>query len=292
MSEPLTENITDHTPTTAATPADLGPAALCPHCDYDLRAAIDPVCPECGKQVDLEKIRQCRIPWVHRQKIGRLRALFATAWLFTRFPRWLPHEAQRELDYHEAVRFQRWVVTIFTVCLFVVCSLPLVPRVLDPYDPLPTTVLVAMCIQVLMLWPTLDASTSVHTYWCHPGNLPVERQNACVALAHYACGPLLWLGFTLVITVLGLIAKQIEHGLPIQIANGIVILVFGFMSVIAVITFYVTCLYLIGKAAGRGAGATWGAAILLPILWLLILVIGQGLIPWGFAYAALLVSVW
>lgn len=73
--------------------------AYCPQCGYQLRGLTSACCPECGFDLAVVRDPVSRIPWVHRTRIGRLRAYFQTDWFVT----W-----RRKEFYLEIVRPRFW----------------------------------------------------------------------------------------------------------------------------------------------------------------------------------------
>jgi hypothetical protein len=51
---------------------------FCEACGYSLAGIVADRCPECGRAYDPAELPFARIPWLHRARIGRLRAYWAT----------------------------------------------------------------------------------------------------------------------------------------------------------------------------------------------------------------------
>jgi hypothetical protein len=106
------------TPDSLSTPlATAERSVLCPGCGYDLRAATEDRCSECGLVVDRTALRQSGIPWAHRKEIGRITSCFKTIWLMTLDAKILRHEAAKPQSPVEAIRFRRIVMLFVAVCL-------------------------------------------------------------------------------------------------------------------------------------------------------------------------------
>src|SRR5688572_2773768 len=95
-------------------------SVLCPGCGYDLRAATEDRCSECGLAVDRASLEHSEIPWAHRRQIGRVRAFFKTVWMITSDVRSLRHEAAKPQSPSDAAAFRWWVVTFLVLGVGVV----------------------------------------------------------------------------------------------------------------------------------------------------------------------------
>src|SRR2546421_12277382 len=85
---------------------DSTPQRFCPDCGYDLRGLTSGRCPECGLLIDEAALAASPIPWVHRRRIGRLRALYRTLMLTAVRPGRLAAAAAVPGDYPDAQRFR------------------------------------------------------------------------------------------------------------------------------------------------------------------------------------------
>ena len=83
---------------------------LCPACSYDLHGAPGMKCPECGYSLLNIRSDVCRIPWVRRKELGRIRSYWLTVWMVTFRNRRFCEEYAHSLGYTEARRFQ-WAAT-------------------------------------------------------------------------------------------------------------------------------------------------------------------------------------
>ncbi len=111
----------------------LGREYPCPRCGYDLRAAVEGRCPECGTVTLPEMLRASRIPWVHRKSLGRVRAYAATVWMVVRKPGVLPREMGARQKRRDAESFHRVSVFlaagILTLCVGLVVRSAWVPDI-------------------------------------------------------------------------------------------------------------------------------------------------------------------
>jgi hypothetical protein len=82
--------------------------ALCPACGYDLRAANENRCSECGKAFNPEDLQKSWMPWERaRGEWGKIKALFSTIWALTFNPWRLILEEKRTHDYKSSRWFRR-----------------------------------------------------------------------------------------------------------------------------------------------------------------------------------------
>src|ERR1700683_5145664 len=79
----------------------------CPQCGYNL-FGIDASerCPECGLQIDRGIVGESRLAWMHRRKIGRVRAFIRTAAVGTFRPKQIADEMNRPVSLADARRFR------------------------------------------------------------------------------------------------------------------------------------------------------------------------------------------
>jgi hypothetical protein len=196
---------------------------FCPECGYDLRGLLSDRCPECGLAIDAASSTS-PIPWSHRARIGRLRAFRRTVILATFQPKRLAGAAAVPVDWRDAVLFRRLVVILASLPIVVaaVCvfhwmggtdflSLVANPASLPwPPSPAPSKWMSEplMCWSAgVMLPPVLPIGillaiaiiTAAPSYWFHPRQVPLVRQNRAVAVSAYLCAPLVLLEVLLLV---------------------------------------------------------------------------------------------
>ena len=107
-------------------PTDAAPVQdrtiLCPGCGYDLRAATEGRCSECGLTIDRAALDRSGFPWAHRQRLGRSRAFWKTVLLVTLDHRSLRHETARPQSPRDAAAFRRCVAAVLAACFVVLIS--------------------------------------------------------------------------------------------------------------------------------------------------------------------------
>jgi hypothetical protein len=211
---------------------ELTNAIRCPACGYDLRARSSDRCPECGTDVAGIESRPSAIPWVHRRKIGRIRAYLATLLRLHGPTRWIAGEMARPVDARSARSF-RWVnaAVLFAWALCVCLGL----RALAGRDPMgllkradlfsmsnSTSVKAALVTDLALPWtvgfgqtlPIVVASllfsaccTGLASLWFCPRQLGEPRRSRASWLSLYASALLIPLAF-----VLGLVALILMAG--------------------------------------------------------------------------------
>jgi len=178
----------------------------CVRCGYHLRGTVGARCPECGYDLAGYRSPASGIPWSNRRSIGRVPAYLNTVWLVTVRTRKFCEEHAREVSYRDARLFQLVTVTLAFIPLAVAlwCGVwylrPYVQRQLDNQGlSLSWESFVAYRLIVenwlwpvvtICLWGCLIMVTGVPSYFFHPHSSPMRRQNAGVAMSHYACAPL------------------------------------------------------------------------------------------------------
>jgi hypothetical protein len=101
-------------------PADWA-SLSCPACGYDLRATLEPRCPECGRSFNPQTLASSQIPWVHRKALGHVRAWWHTTRLTCGISDRLSAESDLPVDWRSATRF-RWIsIFLATALITIAC---------------------------------------------------------------------------------------------------------------------------------------------------------------------------
>jgi len=100
-------------------------ALLCPLCEYDLRATIDPRCPECGHAFDRAELLQARVQptYLFDQQQRRIFGPLFKTWLRSLAPQrfWLMAKPQMRPVVRRLILY--WVLS--SVITNVICAIPL-----------------------------------------------------------------------------------------------------------------------------------------------------------------------
>lgn len=265
----------------------------CHECGYNLRGNESVRCPECGEDSPALQNAAPRIPWIHRDKLGTLRAFRKTVWFATLHPRRLSQDVYLDLDFREAQRFRWWTIGA-TMFWFVALTLSLygvgpqapafwgsdVADVLKLYWP-------SAVLNVLIFFYIILA-TGVPSLFFDYKDLPVNLRNNAITISYYCCAPLAWWPFPLALSAM-ILSRQ-----PFDMKNMWIAIPLTTLMVLAPFTsVFLWCFQLSGIASrvlrnqtGRKAWLTIGT----PLLWLLSAIAVFGLLPLAGFYAWVLID--
>jgi hypothetical protein len=284
---------------TQQSPVDPTPAELfCPECGYDLRAITSERCPECGLAIDRAAMGVSRLPWAHRQKIGRVRAYWRTNLMALFRPRKIAEEMARPVSFADAQSFRHvtvllgWLpMVIWAISLIVMNMDDLTARVHQGSRLGWWLEGIAALAGLFSLWLFLFMGSGVGSYFFHPKRLPIVLQNRAVALSYYACAPLAWLWLPgALFGVLAAIASHDDwmgprvHATAMTCAMIASCVTLGWM----VIQCYNGLLTLMGKTIRCGASRMIAFTLYLPIAWALVAAIACA-IPATIVYVSLVI---
>lgn len=175
---------------------------LCPGCGYNLRGLTEHRCPECGEDFGPAALSETALPWTHRRRIGRVRAYLQTVGMATFHPRRLAAEIAHPQSYRDSQRF-RWL----TIGL---AWLSLLGTTLYNWGGAGQTRWIlpdgggmgagSAAIHLIAGLAFFAVITGIPSYFLHPRNMSMERQNRAVALSYYTCAPLAVSPLVLVLT--------------------------------------------------------------------------------------------
>lgn len=268
-----------------AIPADI----YCTRCAYNLFGCTSDRCPECGRSLANLRSPESRIPWVHRHRIGRLRAYWRTVWMVTFRTREFLDEYARPLSLADAHRFH-WLTVLHVVAQAVLAAGAL--YLIIPLDLAFPDWLRALLREV---WPVVIAIACLvlfvvavshaHCHFFHPSGIAVERQNSAMAMSLYDCGTLAFLPTLLTILFGGLlfltrISWPTEHMLvSLLAALGIVIA-----------TWWTSLFLLARKTMPQFPRRRMLMVVILPLLWSLLAGVLLLLLPAAIFYVLIVVN--
>jgi hypothetical protein len=182
---------------------------FCPRCAYNLRSLTGIRCPECGTNIEAFRERGSVIPWVYRDKIGRIRAFWKTVWLVTFNDRRFEMEVGRPVDDGHARKFRFGVIIHAYLPLLAATLLAFALEVLTR----DTQVYVVAGAALALVFAFLTAVTLL-PYWAFRyRGLPLEAQRRTAVLLSYATAPLAWMVLAGLLAGLGVLnaATHVEE---------------------------------------------------------------------------------
>lgn len=276
---------------------------------YDLRGLAGDACPECGFKLDEASLKRSSIPWSYRRGLNRPLVMVATAWRSLRHPRLFCMALARPVDRRDALAFRIAVINTVWLVAAVCWSLAVWHDAsayleLDYWeDEVSWLADYEVHLEALadlgsglvwfnvgfgvLFWIWLYFISGVQTYFAHRRGSTDELDSRAVALAYYACGPMLLLILpTLLMLSSGYVyeyandygdLEELEFlaGAMCWSAWAMVLFV-GSLCLLTVVRFT-------GYLSGAGLGRQLFTASLLPLAWL-----GLGLLVFGFIPGVLL----
>lgn len=265
----------------------------CHECGYNLRGNESVRCPECGEASPALQNAEPRIPWIHREELGMLRAFRRTVWFATVHPRKLSQDVYLDIDFREAQRFRWWTIG---AAMFWLVGLTISLYAIGPVDPVFWGSDVADFLK--MYWPSavlnvlvliyIILATGVPSLFFDYKDLPINLRNNAIALSYYCCAPLAWWPFPLALSML-ILSLQ-----PFDMKNMWLAIPLTTLMVLAPLTtVFLWCFQLSGIASrvlrnqtGRKAWLTIGTLL----LWLLAAIAVFGLLPLAGFYVWVLID--
>lgn len=286
------------TETAGAPASDDASELVCPGCGYDLRGISSDRCPECGQAIDRATLSVSRIPWSHRNQIGRARAYWRTSLLVIFRSKRLPEEIARPVSFADAQRFRHVTVLLAWLPLAAWAA----GLVLANWDDataglrspesrfswwLEATSLVSL---LFAIWLALLMVSGVASYFFHPRSLSIAHQNRAIALSYYSSAPLAWTWVPAAfVGVLVWMSCQdwAQHGFGGKMATLVGCAAFG--SVVAIVLLcWLRAVRLMQRLTHCGPGRTIAMLLCLPFSWLLCCAVAL-LVPLTLIYVSLVV---
>jgi hypothetical protein len=235
----------------------------CPDCGYNLFGIESARCPECGLAIDRSILGDSRIPWMHRRRIGRIRAFWRTVVLATLHPKIIAQEVNRTVGYADAIKFRR-------VCLLlaILGCLPVIVLMVIEMPMLRWEAVGLAVVCEFSVWLYLLCITGLPSLFFRPNALPVLRQNRAVALSFYTVAPL-----TAMIVPIGILCVSILmlDGPNRWISEGETLIVVGFALLMALLAAHGTNSFILLKHATHcSAARRWIMDVCLVSAWLIL----------------------
>ncbi len=168
----------------------------CPVCRYNLRGVASNRCPECGLDLTDVKLGGSRIPWVHRDEIGHVRAYWKTVWLVSARHAAFATEIGRPGRLADAMLFRRrtirTLITMFVViaAISIIGASPGIGRNRPNYGELVfywsiALIAVLCCLSLLTAIP-------YYALGARDGDIELEQRTAVLSL-YAVSAPLAWM---------------------------------------------------------------------------------------------------
>lgn len=266
---------------------------LCAGCGYDLRGSPGERCPECGLVIDRSGAGESRIAWMHRRRIGRVRAFWKTVAFASGRPQKFAAEVARPVRFRDAVVFRRIVallafVPMAALLVFAYVKLydaktgirwldvPRWPDNMSIWDAGTPGELVAEGVTLASLlsglWLFLLGAAGMPSYFCHPRSLPIVQQNRAIAVSYYACAPLAtWPAMALLLCIAEAIRRATETNIRGPHNAAFIVMAFAiFGTVTTILLAWWNAGTIAARATNRGSLTAWNVRLLLPVMWALL----------------------
>lgn len=272
---------------TQAPPGDALHDAFCPGCGHWLRGLRSNRCPECGAAVDALRAGQSQIPWVHRGRVGFVRAYVRTLWYVRTRTRRFGSESARPVSYVDASRFRGATLVVSVLSLFAVSATVLTS------DPAARELVFQVVGWEVALAAGLGGAlflaglVGIPGYFFHPRRLPLAAQNRAVALSCYTCAPTGLLPIPAALACVGAIAARLDpFGWAVAAVCATSALVFAAYLAIAHLHILVTLARNVLHSSRRAVAV----GVLVPLSRLLLAGLTLLALPLATAYAVLLLQ--
>jgi hypothetical protein len=268
MSDAAAETMLPQPPATAFDPAHEVPSEyenFCEGCGYSLVGIVADRCPECGRAYDPSELPFARVPWLHRRRIGRIKAYFATVAMVlftpTRFARELARPVR--ISIRDARRFRLTTCRFALACYMVGFGTVLGLGAVDNFRMLLLWRLVVLlavyvfsCVAVACF---LSLLTDMPLFiWKNVPSLPPDQ---LAPVHHYASAPL---ALSPILTVVGVAGAVVFRFNPAESTAAIA----GFTALICaggiLLAFLAVSLVLMKSITGCSAGRLVALALYLP----------------------------
>lgn len=183
----------------------------CPACAYNLRALISDRCPECGLDIAFIRSAESQLPWIHRNKVGRVRAYLMTIWMVLFRTKHFCLEMSRPVNEVEARRFRRVTIAL-AFAPFPAFTAALAWLRPDGYAAFVGfggyTFAVAAHAAILAAILTV---TAVPYYVIRHPDIALNRQKRAAALTLYCAAPLSLTGVAGALAMAGVVCSRVNN---------------------------------------------------------------------------------
>jgi hypothetical protein len=290
----------------------------CPECGYDLRASTSERCPECGQDIKGLLSGESLIPWVHRARLGRVRAFIKTLVFVLFRPKMLASEIIRDVKFADARKFFLISAIASGTVVFAVfewanyhselgsTGKTLVPALIYQAPPNQRTAFESYLFELVVPmsagWtiPTLFSTSAalwvmlasgVATYFFHPKSVSIERQNRALALSYCTAAGLLpacviFAGFF----VAQILEFRLHRNPDVTLFEIVRYIKLGALCVggLSLVLYWWRLIGLYQKLFHRTFFQTLLIRVGLPVLWILCGIVALVVIPWIIGYARLM----
>ena len=245
---------------------------FCEGCGYSLAGIVAARCPECGRAYDPSELPFARIPWLHRARIGRLRAYWATVRMILFHPRRFALELCRPVRISAGdARLFRGVTLRIALLSMLLTTVSVVAMKLTQLTPRPSVEAITLPVLITVIFTAAFAvflvlATDMPLFiW---KGLPSRPPNELAPVHHYAAAPL---ALTPLMALLVIGAAAVIRFVPEDFGflAGVGV---SFAAVALVLTMWLLPLVLMRYATRCRAARVMALAVYLPIHWLLIAV--------------------
>jgi tetracycline resistance efflux pump len=248
---------------------------FCEGCGYSLAGNVADRCPECGDPYDPAALPFARVPWLHRRRLGPIRAYLSTVRMITFSPRRFARELCRptRISAEDARKFRRVTLRI-AAASFVVALASVV--VLDMWDAwafrslarnLVTAIALVLYAVAFAVFLALATDMPVFVW----KTLPTLRPHQLAPIHHYAAAPLAFMP----LVALGAIAAAAgARTLKAQVDDvGMAALLIGLSAVFLAV--WVVPVLLMRFATGCGARRILALLLYLPVHFAMMLLVAS-----------------
>ncbi|GIK16683.1 MAG: hypothetical protein BroJett003_16470 [Planctomycetota bacterium] len=214
---PETNVATDEKVKSAPAPPDQARAdqiaedVYCPACAYNLRTLTSNHCPECGLDIAFIRSAESHLPWMHRDKVGPVRAYLMTVWMVVFRTKHFCLEMSRPVDEVEARRFRRVTITLAFApfLLFTLVLRFLRPDAFDAFVGFGGYTF-AVAAHAAILAAILTVTVVPYYVIRHP-DIALDRQRRAAALTLYCPAPLSLTGVAGALAIAGIACANVRN---------------------------------------------------------------------------------